>query len=426
MNRKYIHSGSFTLIPAEVLLQIAKLVPDLRSLHSLALAAPAVYRLWGHYGTEILLAVTSNHVFITPQLRDLIWLVALLRSTEMPAWSLDTFIKRFVEPTMLYNKPPEPPCAMPVPKSCPFSVLGTASRIYDLTQSCLGYSLEKLRNVQPRLRRLTRPNYFFFTRPYGPYELMVPGWRRHANSTPCETPYMGAAFWIEEKIVLRAFWRLQLFYDFKRAARKFQLTAWPHSDTDRIINLRLDELFPEFWPLLAQHHEIISVCEYLQRFDENSSLPERLPAIKVNVRIGPHDIAPDAMYIGQRPSYAPGRLLIRDREHIVAGVIRSDQSPIKGASFALFRCYGLAFWDISRLEMLNLCDKKGLVFSNYWYSWRSLLSTEELAEVEGRLAAEEGEIKRRSWEMYERNINMGWGFAQFAADADEICSVHQI
>jgi hypothetical protein len=427
MDRK-TNSVSFSSIPAEVLLQITKLVPDLRSLHSLALAEPAVYRLWGAYGTEILLAVTSNRVCITPQIRDLIWLVALLRSTRMPAWSLDTFVERFVKPTMVYNNPPEPPCAVPSPKYCPFSVLATASRIHDFTQSCLEYYLEKLRRVQSRLRRLTGNYFAFYTRPFGPYDLMVPGWRRLADSTPCETRYMGAASWVEEQIVLRAFWRLQLLYDFKRAARNSRLAAWSRSDTDRILNLRVDELFPEFWPLLAPHHEIINVCEYLQASDENSSLPEILPERKVEVRIGPRDIVLDDGYMGQRLSYVPRSLLVQGGVHIIEAVIRDDQSPIKGASFSLFRCYGFAFWDTPRLATLNLYSKHCslAVFSHYWYSWRSLLSAEELATVERRLAAEEGEKTRQMWEMYELNIDMWRGFAQFVADTSESSSERQI
>ncbi|KFY21676.1 hypothetical protein V493_07200 [Pseudogymnoascus sp. VKM F-4281 (FW-2241)] len=407
-------------MPAEVLLQITKLVTDLRSLHSLALAEPAIYRLWGVYGTEILLAITSNRLLITPQLRDLIWLVALLRSTEMPAWSLDTFIERFVKPTMIHNNPPEPPCVVPAPKSCSFSVLGTASRIHDLTQLCLEYYLEKLRGVQPRLRRLAEHDSSFYIRPFGPYDLLVPGWRRHANGTPSETPYMGAASWIEEQIVLRAFWRLQLLYDFKQAAQKSQLTTWPHSDTVRIINLRVDELYPEFWPHLAQYHEIISVCEYLQGGNENSSLPKSLPARKVNIRIGPHNMALVARYIGVRSLYAPEGLSMRDYVHVLKAAIGSDESPIKGASFALFRCYGFALWDTPRLAALKLCDRQFIstYLSNYWYSWRSLLSTEELAAVERRLAAEEGEKRKRSWEIYERNVNMGRDFTEFMADLE--------
>lgn len=246
MDKTLPFSASFTSIPPEVLLEIMKLVPDLRSLHSLALAVPAVYRLWGNFGAEILQAVTSNRVFTSPQLRDLVWLVALLRSAEIPTWSLDTFLEGFVKPTMERNRSPEPPCAVPAPTSCSFSVLGTASRIHDLTQLCLEHYLERLRGVQPRLRRLVSGN-LDYRAAYRPYNLLVPCWRHRANS-PYDTPYMGAASWVEEHIVLRAFWRLQLFYDFKRAAQTSKLTAWSHLDTARIAKRQfvVADIFPQY------------------------------------------------------------------------------------------------------------------------------------------------------------------------------------
>ncbi|KAI4868889.1 hypothetical protein F4820DRAFT_408160 [Hypoxylon rubiginosum] len=410
----------FVSAPPELLLKIAKQLPDLRTLHNLALAAPSVYRLWGNYGAELLQAVTNNCTFTTPQLRDLIWLVTLLRSAEMPVWSLEAFLERFVRPTMLMNQPPQPQCAVPVPASSPFSVLSTASRIQALTHLCLEYYLEKLREVQPRLRRPVSPS-FNYTLPYGPYEFMVPGWQRRTPDVAYDTPNMGAASWVEEQVVLRAFWRLQLFHDFKQAAKHSRLSAWAPEDVRGIASLELGEMFPRMHPNMTQYHELICVREYLEVSNGSDRLAGGNPTGESYLKTELLPIPKEAWFVKSARGpirslhYVPDELLRRSMIHPCHTVLHYDESPIKGVSFTVFRRLGFAIWDGHRLAALGLGDQpleRGQKYGptpgpwKYWYSWRSLLDAEEIAEVERRLAVDEDEETRQARLEYERLYDM--------------------
>ncbi|KAH7419224.1 hypothetical protein BKA64DRAFT_11151 [Cadophora sp. MPI-SDFR-AT-0126] len=398
---------SINTAPPEILLQIAKSVPDLRSLHHLALALPSIYRLWKSHGSEILREVASNRNVTTPQVRDLILLVVLLRSGEMPVWSFNTLLERFVRPTMVFNNPPESPCSIPTPTSCPFSVLGTAGRMYFLTQSCLEYYLERLRVVQPRLQRPVDQR-FDYEAPYGPYEMMVPGWLREVDGVFYETPRMGPPSWIEQQVVLRAFWRLQLLYELRRAAKESRLDHWSESDVSRTTNLQLDELFPCVHPHMTTYHEIVSVQEYLQESGGSDHHSQEGPA---EAQMGLAEIPEDAWHIVlasgtvRRLEYSPKDLLKRGQVHLALhGLITRDESPIKGIAFSTFRRLGFAFWDDQRLATLKLADGplergQAAMFtkrpSQFWFSWRSLLSEQELAAVVKELADAEDEMTRQ-------------------------------
>jgi hypothetical protein len=298
---------------------------------------PVVYRLWGRYGAENLRVVTSNRTVTTPQVRDLIWLVALVWSAELPAWGLDTFLERSVRQAMIMYSPPDPPYAVPAPKSCLFGVLVTASRVHgQQTQSCLRRYL-KLRAVQPRLRRPASPS-FNYTAPYVPYELMAPGWQRKTDGVPYDTPYIGVASWVEVQVVVRAFWRLPLLHDLRRATRRSRLEGWPQRDVDRIARLQLEELFPHIHPHMLQYHELKTVRECLQLFYERIRPPEML---------SPHEIPDDAWH-RVRPRepiqplhYIPNGLWRRVMFLPAFGVIFRDEFPIKGVSFEIFRRLGL-------------------------------------------------------------------------------------
>lgn len=112
--------------------------------------------------------------------------------------------------------------------------------------------------------------------------------------------------------------------------------------------------------------------------------------------------------------YVPEGLSRRTSIHTIRGVIHDDESPIKGVSFALFRRLGFALWDDQRLAALGLDHaplERGKRYvptggpSKYWYSWRSLLSAEELAQAETRL--EESEQAWQAWLNHERSMATG-------------------
>ena len=211
-----------------------------------------------------------------------------------------------------------------------------------------------------------------------------------------------------EQVVFRAFWRLQLLYDFRRAGKQSRLDGWSESDVSRIANLQLDELFPCAHPHMTTYHEIVSVQEYL---DESSGgdLPPQEEASKEDVGLAeiPDDAWSWVLRSGtvRHLQYSPNGLLNRGPVHLALhGLISRDESPINGVSFSVFRRLGFALWDNQRLATLQLADEPLYVGqettlrkrpSQFWFSWRSILSEEELAVVVNRLSDAEDEVTRQ-------------------------------
>ncbi|KAF2994015.1 hypothetical protein G7054_g11415 [Neopestalotiopsis clavispora] len=405
----------FENLPPEILLQVAKCLPDLATLHVFAIAAPAVYRLLRQYGGDVLEAITCNASFTMPQTRDLIRVIVLARTSALPAWTVDGFTQHFLRPTMMLKSPPEDAYVPPAPAEFPFSILGTARRVNSWVQLCLATYLRRLRDAQSRLRRPSDPG-FNYTHGYGPEDAMVPGWRRRCDGVPYDTPVVGPISWVEEQVVVRAFWRLQLFFDLNWAAREGRLDAWRAEDRQRLSDITMEELFGQMHPFLAQYQELLTVAEFLQQSTGHASVTA-IPAVgELASTYALQSIPETDEYWMQAPlvggCYEPQGL--RARPHVdltLASVINADESPIRGAPMRIFRRLGLAIWSDSRLASLGLKGeprRRGASrapskpFSDYWFQWRSLLTQDELCSVEEDLEKREQERKRLQQERFAR------------------------
>lgn len=402
-------------LPPEILLQVAKWLPDLASLHAFALAAPTVYRLLHRHGGDVLEDITSNTFFTTPHTRDLIRLIVLARASALPAWTVDGFTQQFLRPTMMLESSPGGTNVPPVPAELPLSILGTAKRVHNWVQLCLAHHLRRLRVAQPRLRRPADPG-FNYTHGFGPDDAMVPGWRRRCAGVPYDTPIMGPACWVEEQVVVRALWRLQLFYDLKWAAREGRFGAWPAEDMQRLSYISLEELFSPPHPLLAQYQELLTITEFLQDMTGQASVTA-IPAVSELTSTCPLQGIPEtdeywihSPLLGSR--YEPPGL--RARPHVdltLTSVINADESPIRGAPTRIFRRLGFAIWSDSRLALLGLENEPrrratsrapSRPFADYWFQWRSLLTQEELCSVEEDLEKRDQERRRLHQDRFAR------------------------
>lgn len=407
----------FERLPLELLLGIARRLPNLDSLHALASAVPSVFRLLDRYGGELLQAITSSPsapwhspLATVPQVRDMIHVIVLARTSALPAWTVAEFVRSFLHPTMVLKTPPQEPCVPPVPSELPFSVLVTAQRVRDWSQACLAHHLQQLRDAQPRLRRPADPD-FSYTRGYGPDNAMVPGWQRQCEGVPYKTPAMAPASWVEEQVVVRAFWRLQMLLDLQSAAKEGRLGGWPDGDVRQISTMKLEEVLGQTGPLdtqasplVAQYQELFTVAEYLQDQIGHVSVPG-LPAIADPM---PHRI-PETVPEATDPNdprllssphwYLSHGLYVRPGIDLTfASVLQSKQSPVWGVSARIFRRLGLTIWERSRLALLGLEEApvsrtRGLSregfdkpCSYFWFQWRSLLRPDELSLVEKELA----------------------------------------
>jgi hypothetical protein len=415
---------AFDRVPAEVLLQVAQRLPDLASLYAFAVALPAVYRLLRRYGGDIVEAILSDPSHTTAQTRDLIRLVVLARTTPaLPAaWTVDSLVKHFLRPTMMWKAPPDDPCVPPPvpPAGLPLSILGTAARVHHWVPLCLAHYLGRLRDAQTRLRRPGDPG-FNYTHGYGPDDAMVPGWQRRCDGVPYDTPVMGPPSWVEEQVVARAFWRLQLFYDLQRAAREGRLDgAWPPDDVQKLCDITLDGLFSQAaHALLSQHQELLTVAEFLQDATGQASSVTTVPAAVTEPASAPFVLQaiPETDDHWTYPPlygtvYEPQGLRARSQVDLyLTSVLHEEQSPIRGAPARLFRQVGIAIWDDDRLASLGLKNeprRRGLprppsrYFAHYWFQWRSILNQDELRSVDEDLEKREREQDRLNQERFAR------------------------
>lgn len=102
---------------------------------------------------------------------------------------------------------------------------------------------------------------------------------------------MGPASHVEEQVVLRAFWKLQLFPDLRWAAREGRLTAWASEDVQRLSDITPEEFFGAM--RLRRFEEIMTVAEFLEDVTGRTcteGIPEPSEKTPVLSRISPRQM----------------------------------------------------------------------------------------------------------------------------------------
>ena len=272
---------------------------------------------------------------------------------------------------------------IPRPPYCE-EILASARRITSLTRECLDYYLAQFRSCKPQ----HLINRKFQLRGYQPWEVR-PGRRGY------RTQEVGPPSWTEETRVSRAFWRIQIICDLKKAASHF-LLSWPMDDIERLNSeepvehfhqehlytfLYREEPHPEF-------EELRSVMNYAQivRGENITRQLEQAP--------GSPEVHRESL------STAPSENDWTELDHSSAGCkyyysyvnhgrnfFGYGLSPLRHISFHPFRRLGLAFWDLQRMSAYGLLpptqepwDEFQTTF--YLFAWQSLLGTDEVAEHE--------------------------------------------
>jgi hypothetical protein len=380
-------TNPFEKLPTEILIAIMRQISDLTSLGNIISVSRTTAGAFHGFGGEIIEQVMATS--IPSKIQGIIRLIAYVRTPLMLCNGFDEFKAMYLG--NLREAPTSFIAVLPsdVPSSVLRSLLTSARNIWDLSQECIRHYIARCSRLTPS---------FPIDREFR-YQCVEGAPRPRRQTTkgreykPRNAPF---ASWIEEQRVIRAFWLVQLFYDFRIAAKKSHL-PWPADDLER-----LDEMdAADFYGCLSvEPEQVKTIMDYINEIQDKSEqpiAPNRLPAALRKFH-GATTTAPLDLVTYQRshlpkffslPShlnyYAPGY-------RFVTSFLSSDpSSPLFYVSFEPFRRFGFAIWDDHRLCDLGMLNKPGQSrlarASHFYYIWRSILSDEELESID-RLADE--------------------------------------
>ncbi|KAK8005989.1 hypothetical protein PG991_012286 [Apiospora marii] len=297
----------FELLPTELLLKVLRGLPDLTSLDSVLHASPTAYRIFDEYAVEITetilacdyqLVVTYNHrpnrseeIHHGPHavesgvtcayIRVMFYMMAAIRSGRFPVHSLSEFCEKVVDP--FWWKTTRRGRATPgyfMPKSLPKdtlpkvvrSLIATYRRLNWLSMDCLRFYLARFESTCPAIPAITKKAFLRGCR-MGPYINDAKALDEFGG-IPIKPRDPGPPSWVEEQRAARAFWRLQLLYDLRRAARANLLNTWPADDVDTLRSYGQTQLLFLYDPTHVlnpnphrrpEKDEIYSAAQYLER-----------------------------------------------------------------------------------------------------------------------------------------------------------------
>lgn len=393
-----MEQGSFHQLPAEVVLEISKQLPDLRSVYAFAQSCSRVYRLFldSRRVAEVFNAITLDVGKVTPQTCDVIWTVVLLRRSTCSPWPVSYFWDKFMEAN-IRDRPPQEQFIPPRPGSVPLGILATASRVQDWVQVCLWDLLVDFRQIVPQLDRLIAAK---FSKEPGP------GPFAHRKRTDPENLArlriaLGPASWVEEQVVTRAFWRYQMLLELKEAAIRWgpPTTSLDESVIQELITMPVADLVSLHIPSgLLQGQEFLTISDYIKSRRRNSTVdslfgvnvqpssvhvPEPMPSTAYDLRWknepAGKGYVPTTMCRRGSLFWEPAML-----------VTSRDVYPFhETIPVGIFRQHGLALWDNNRMLAIGLASKMHnptimypfpLNFDRWQSGWRSLVSDEEYSD----------------------------------------------
>lgn len=366
----------FYSIPSPVLLTIVKLSPDLLSLWSLVQASPVVSSLFDECASEITEAVLSSS--LPSHTQTLIRAIILVHSNSCSSSNWHDFLNKYIHSPQSTNT---------ISKSTLSHVLrgilALASQLHHVAHSCL-------QDLNDRCLALE------------PYHLLDPAFQyrpnlpiRHPLGQRYQPQDIGSPSWVEEQRVCLALWRLQLLLCLREAT--LSVLGWPEEDLERFQSMEPDQLWESLpsWEL----ETVKCVHEYLCESQEQvtmdlSTTKTSQGSVRLLSRCLTQKIRYDWPTASPRDDEA-GWLWGQSTRQLngpsrgylfLTGPLRySPQSPLKGASFGVFRRFGFSIWDLKRLaalgfmEELRGCEAFGVVerqrFSrdNLFFTWQSIM-----------------------------------------------------
>jgi hypothetical protein len=393
----------FQAFPFEIMEDILKLIPDLPSLHSLHNASPHIQLLLHQEGTlsivfEAILSHSPRHI------RFLIRTIVLLQSHPMNTAQhlLPTTYDAFIHTPFINQRSDD--CRRPIPpkygdialpKSTPSillcRLLALSRRVRQLTHACLHTLIKRSLSLRPR--HLKDPR-FQASRSSTVDFLMRQV--KHAEYGPPYQPIdSGPPCWLEEQRVSRAVWRFVLFRELKDAIVMRSLSPWSNEDVKKLQNFQVDDFWDSMLiPTDKQSEEMKTVSEWIADSGSNDMpmpwVKEATTELEEWSHCCPHIEPPmnkeerrmqSQLFDSGSAGWAEGKFTI----------LHSLHTPMRFGDFAVYRQYGFAIWESERMMDLGLISPSSanatssrpvLKMSNRFYTWRSILTQQQLEDLE--------------------------------------------
>lgn len=221
---------------------------------------------------------------------------------------------------------------------------------------------------------------------------MIPAWDRRPEGQKYDLPHQEPPSWSEEQRVSRAFWHVLSFYNLRIAGIISKLN-WPKKDLEKLLAIGPIDLHTDLRGIPAQKfpdEEVLTILDYIEEI--------HMDDVSVNVLDGKSPISllrpndrrywpaplPPATHIERKRMILPTFPIA-----IFNSLTVNDWSPLKNVSFGSFRKLGFALWSRHRMadsgfdhpDPTNKNQQKRSLDS-YYFTWRSILSAEEIEEVE--------------------------------------------
>lgn len=357
--------GSFDDLPAELVVNILRDIPDIASLDNIVRASPHAWRCFSHYGLEIteqVLDADPMHFHI----RDVIRTVAYVREGYLPVSCLAEFQRRVACEPIKHGEvtddgtdtdDDEPAikdifCPTEFPKSISpgalRGILSTSRWINFHSLECLKFYISRFRSLRPK--RAVVPEFDEYRRSMA---LLHCAPRRIIITAPLPNPEP-AWTWTEEQLVIRAFWRTQLISNLRRAHRDGIVTGWPKVDVQVLAEAGIAELYRMSYILgyyggsqLTEHSLVLNVAEYLEQ--------ECLPVMPSSwSRSSPAPEARDGEQQALMKHWNPG---LESFSRLFIGTRQRDRME-----FDFWRNSGFAIWSEKRLRQHGFGTSKNRIF----------------------------------------------------------------
>lgn len=363
--------SQFENLPTEVLLQILVQISDIHCLWNLLISSPIASHIFNQYSNDIFWPAISNSI-VPSQTQDIIRCIVSLRAGAFRNTPLDHLVRKIRdrEAGIVLGQSSDMSYSFPTMDSARIpsldvlrSVLATASRIHAMSRLCISHYLDRL--------------------------LLARAEGRLEESS--QWPKSDRLSWVEEQRIIRAFWRIQLVFELRLAARTSQVRNSPQH-VKELNDLDIGAFYDSSTSnLKAAYHEVMTVLEYLR----GTKLFSGVKTVTLLGRIpspdsSPESIAPSTIAMPVTSATRGSALVLpADGLWIVDSMARNTHSPIKYAGFQPYRSLGFAIWDRDRLARLGLASPPGqgrvTGLGSYFSFWVRLLSPQDINRAEKRM-----------------------------------------
>jgi hypothetical protein len=271
--------------------------------------------------------------------------------------------------------------------------------IHGVARACLDFYIDKSLSAKPqRIDNADLKDYKSIQR--------VLYSERQSAGQPFQPKEFGLPTYLEEQIVMRAIWQLQLFLDMKTALRTGALDHWSEEDYNHLKTMAdipdIARLSRDLYKVdcSCKVEQILSVVDFIQEITEDQHRPiediltrflhHPPPAVRNKAYHLPCSPKPYPFLdkITKQETHRDVDFMI---ERTTKGFLfyktmtRNNRIPLKPVSFKPWRRLGFALWQTERMVELGFLGPKdsayGLANSEeLWFIWRSVLTPEEDAE----------------------------------------------